>query len=146
MHYRSIPFYERQVGALCFKRAENSALKVLLITSRESKRWVIPKGWPSDGEDFHLAAAREAFEEAGVKGRVQSWALGDYVYAKRKRALITPVKVVVYPLLVLKLKHCWPEAGQRERRWFPLEVAANHVIEPGLAALITEFACMPLPN
>jgi 8-oxo-dGTP pyrophosphatase MutT (NUDIX family) len=138
-------FYEQQAGALCFRRAENEAPKVLLITSRENKRWVIPKGWPKNGEEFDRAAAREAFEEAGVKGAVQGKALGDYVYAKRRPTLILPVKVFVYPLCALKIKRYWPEADQRERRWFPIDLAAEKVIEPELAALIREFARVTSP-
>ena len=133
-------FYEEQVGALCFRRLGNVGPEILLITSRENKRWIIPKGWVKDGEDFEHAAAREAFEEAGVAGRVQSKALGDYVYAKREPTLIRPVKVLVYPLRAGKIEHWWPEAGQRERRWFPLDLAADKVVEPDLATLIRDFA------
>lgn len=75
----SMLFYEQQVDALCFRWVRNKAFDILLITSWETKRWVIPKDWPRDGEDFGHAAAREAFEEAGVKGRVQSEAVGGSV-------------------------------------------------------------------
>jgi 8-oxo-dGTP pyrophosphatase MutT (NUDIX family) len=133
-------WYRQQVGALCFKYSGKQDLRVLLITSRETRRWVIPKGWPAKGEEFHLAAAREANEEAGAEGVIQSNALGEYIYAKRWPTRITPLRVLVYPLRVVKLRRRWPEDAERERRWFPIEMAVEAVADPDLAALLRQFA------
>lgn len=116
-------------------------LEILLVTSRETRRWVIPKGWPMKGKKPHAAAAREALEEAGVTGRIGKSALGVYPYVKRlKNGAPAPCDVRVFPLEVLQERERWPEMGQRERRWFTVEGAAAAVDEPELAELILDFA------
>ncbi|MGU3537357.1 NUDIX hydrolase [Methylobacterium sp. A54F] len=127
----------RQVGALPFRRGADGGASVLLVTSRESRRWVIPKGWPMKGRKPFEAAAREAYEEAGLIGHIGKRPLGFYLYEKRLKnrdAVLCQVKV--FPLEVRKqLKH-WPEQHEREIRWFTPSEAADAVIEPGLAAII----------
>jgi len=127
----------RQVGALPFWHGRDGKTKILLVTSRESRRWVIPKGWPMKGRKPFEAAAREAYEEAGLRGAVGKRPIGLYLYQKRLRNLDTVLcQVKVFPLEVRKqLKH-FPEARQRELRWFTPSDAAEAVSEPGLAALI----------
>lgn len=127
----------RQVGALPFRHGGDGKTKILLVTSRESRRWVIPKGWPMKGRKPFEAAAREAYEEAGLRGAVGKRPIGLYLYQKRLRNLDTVLcQVKVFPLEVRKqLKH-FPEARQRELRWFTPSDAAEAVSEPGLAALI----------
>ena len=132
-----------QVAALCW-RLENSLVEVLLITSRETGRWVIPKGWPISGMTAAEAAAREAWEEAGVRGRVQDQPLGEYLYdkatgpAKAKRCA-----VAVFSLQVYALKRRFPEAAQRRLEWFAPAEAAGLVAEPDLQALLTLIAEHP---
>ena len=70
-----------QVAALPF-RIKDGKIEVLLVTSRETKRWLIPKGWPMKGKKPHKAAAQEAEEEAGVKGEIKNKPLGSYDYWK----------------------------------------------------------------
>ena len=124
-----------QVAALPF-RIKNGRVEVLLVTSRETKRWLIPKGWPIKGKKPHKAAALEAREEAGVKGEVDDKPLGHYKYWKRRAAHFDLCRVNVYPLEVSKQLRSWREKGQRNARWFEVEEAANQVLEPALADLI----------
>lgn len=124
-----------QVAALPF-RIRNGRVQVLLVTSRETKRWLIPKGWPIKGKKAYKAAAQEAMEEAGVKGTVAQSAIGHYDYWKRRAEHFDLCRVHVYPLEVLKRLKKWPEQGQRDSRWFGVEEAAQQVMEPALAAII----------
>jgi uncharacterized protein len=115
-------------------------VQVLLVTSRESGRWVIPKGNFANTVSPHSAAAQEAEEEAGVRGAVCPTALGTYRYRKRKgsgAALMADVEV--FPLAVSEELTAWKEMKQRKRRWFSLSEAANAVEEPDLRDLIRSF-------
>lgn len=115
-------------------------MHVLLVTSRETKRWVIPKGNFGKSISPHAAAALEAEEEAGVRGAVCPTSLGTYRYRKRKgsgASLMADVEV--FPLAVSEELSEWKEKGQRERRWFSLADAANAVEEPDLRDLIRTF-------
>ncbi|MFC5561189.1 NUDIX hydrolase [Methylobacterium aerolatum] len=127
----------RQVGVLPIRRGRDGAVKVLLVTSRESRRWVIPKGWPMKGRKPFEAAAQEAYEEAGLRGVVGKRPIGYYLYEKRLKNLdAVTCQVKVFPLRVRKQVKHFPEESQRELRWFtPLE-ASESVKEPGLAAII----------
>jgi 8-oxo-dGTP pyrophosphatase MutT (NUDIX family) len=126
-----------QVGALCWRR-KAGALQVLLITSRETRRWIIPKGWPMDGLDLHQAAAREAWEEAGVRpARVGQRSVGSYFYHKLlPRGEALPCRTRVYPVEVRKLAKDFPERSERRRRWVRPAKAAKMVDEPELRKLL----------
>jgi len=124
-----------QVAALPF-RFRKGRIEVLLVTSRETKRWLIPKGWPIKGKKAHKAAAQEAMEEAGVKGTVSQDAIGQYDYWKRRAEHFDLCRVHVYPLEVSKQLKSWREKGERDSRWFGVEEAAQQVLEPALAAVI----------
>ena len=126
-----------QVGVLPMRQTPEGGTEVLLVTSRETRRWVIPKGWPMKGRKPYEAAAREAYEEAGVVGCVGKRPLGFYLYEKRlknREAVLCQVKV--FPLDVRKQLKKFPERGQRDARWFSPSEAAEMVIEAGLAGLI----------
>ena len=129
----------RQFAALPWRDAGHG-IEVLLISSRGTGRWVIPKGWPIKGFPPHASAAREAFEEAGVGGIIGKGALGQYSYDKQidGEASIA-CDVDVFPLEVMIQHPSWPEQGQRELRWFPRDDAAGAVQEPGLARLIRKL-------
>jgi 8-oxo-dGTP pyrophosphatase MutT (NUDIX family) len=128
-----------QVGALPWRRVDG-ALQVLLVTSRETRRWVAPKGWPMPYKSDAEAAATEAWEEAGVKGLIASAPIGGYSYAKRlKDGSDRRCRVKVYPLEVTVMRDHWPEAAERARRWFPPAEAADLVAEPELAAILRAF-------
>ena len=128
-----------QYAALPYRMGET--LEILLITSRETGRWVIPKGWPMKGRKPHAVAAREAVEEAGVRGKIGKTALGAYPYAKRlANGAALSCTVEVYPLAVGRQMKQWPEQAQRTLGWFSPMDAANVVDEPQLAGLIQAFA------
>lgn len=130
----------RQVAALPWKRTE-SVIQILMITSRETQRWVIPKGGRMAGKTDPQAAAIEAMEEAGVQGPVSNAAIGVFRYIKRLRSGEDRANVVaVYPLQVMIQLGVWPEASERERRWMSPAAAAALVHEPDLAAIILRFA------
>ncbi|BCM82941.1 hypothetical protein mvi_14020 [Methylobacterium indicum] len=127
----------RQVGVLPLRTRADGELQVMLITSRETRRWVVPKGWPMKGLKNYEAAAREAYEEAGLIGRVGRRALGSYFYQKRLKSRDTVLcQVQVFRLEVRKQLKTWPEQHERECRWFSVPEAAEAVTEAGLAALI----------
>ena len=114
---------------------------VLLITSRETRRWVLPKGWPKPGVVPHRQAAREAFEEAGVTGKIGRTPIGRYRYVKLLRNGSTiPCRVDVFPLAVDQIHDDWPERGQRDFVWFTLGEAAIRVEEAELTDLLLEIA------
>ena len=127
-----------QYAALPWRRAP--ALEVMLITSRETRRWVIPKGWPIPGSTAAQSAAQEAFEEAGLTGRVSDAPLGVYRYDKGLKAGELRCRVEVHAMEVEAQAKTWPEQSQRETRWFPAAVAAARVDEPELQSLIKRFA------
>lgn len=123
-----------QVAALCLDPASG---RVLLITSRGTKRWIIPKGWPMAGHSLAEAAQQEAWEEAGVTGPAHPKEIGSYHYDKlQDRGFGIPVDVRVFAIDVKRLHDKFPEAGQRIRQWFPPAEAAGLVAEPGLQTLL----------
>lgn len=118
----------------------DAPVRVLLITSRETRRWVIPKGNPATGLTDHAAAAREAEEEAGVRGSICPTPLGTYRYRKtRGNGASLMVDVDVFPLAVNRELDEWKEQGERERRWFSLPDAAGAVDESDLGDLMRSF-------
>jgi 8-oxo-dGTP pyrophosphatase MutT (NUDIX family) len=129
-----------QFAALPWRRGADGDVEVLLITSRETKRWVIPKGWPMDDRSPSGAAAQEAWEEAGVRGEVGEVPLGVYGYDKKLKGERRPMVVTVFPLKVHELHDKWPEKSERERCWTTPGDAASKVAEPELAAILRRFA------
>ncbi|NKN38611.1 NUDIX hydrolase [Agrobacterium sp. a22-2] len=134
----------QQYAALCYRqRKKQEQVEVLLITSRDTGRWVIPKGWPMEGKKSHAVAEREAFEEAGVKGKVARDPIGHYSYAKgMEGGLKISCKVQVYPLEVKDMLKDFPEKGTRRAEWVSCEEAAARVQEPELKVLFHRFSQM----
>jgi 8-oxo-dGTP pyrophosphatase MutT (NUDIX family) len=131
-----------QFGALCFRRSKTkkAGVEVLLVSSRDTGRWIIPKGWPMDRETPAAAAAMEAWEEAGVRGRVHDTCIGHYSYHKWiDEELSLPVIVAVFPVEVLRIDDDFPEAGQRQRKWLSPKKAARRVSEPELRHILSRF-------
>lgn len=111
-----------------------------MVTSRDTGRWVIPKGWPISGLAPHETAAREAYEEAGVEGTASDASIGQFGYDKTygsKEAV--PCTVTVFPLKVRRLLERFPERDQRTRKWFSPNAAARLVAEPDLGDLLRQF-------
>lgn len=128
----------RQVAALCIDGATG---KVLLITSRGTGRWIIPKGWPIEGRSMAGSAMQEAWEEAGVKGVIEEEAIGDYCYEKVPgRGSVVPIVVQVYRMRVKELAKEYPERNQRQRKWFSLRKAADLISEPELKDMLRGLA------
>ncbi len=130
----------RQAGAIPFQHRKG-VLYVLLITSRGSGRWVIPKGGIEPGFTARQAAAQEALEEAGIKGELDAKPLGFFTYAKRlKSGISKPASVEVYALRVQKQLKKWPERAERQFEWMTIEAAMAAVQEAGVARLLAKLA------
>jgi 8-oxo-dGTP pyrophosphatase MutT (NUDIX family) len=128
-----------QYGALCWRQGDDG-VEVLLITSRDTGRWVIPKGWPMPGLAPEAAAAQEAWEEAGVDGKINPLCIGRFGYQKCLSVTATvPCAVAVYGLRVATLAKTFPEVKMRQRQWFSREEAAGLVAEPDLSRIIADF-------
>ena len=135
------PALRIQYGALGYRRADDGDIDILLITSRQTKRWIIPKGWPIKGLKPCDSAAQEAFEEAGVRGTISRRPIGRYIYAKRLKAgsKAVPCELQVYALEITKQERRWPELGQREVRWCRSAEAIALVNESQLSEIIVDF-------
>lgn len=128
-----------QFAALCW-RIKNRKVQILLITSRRTRRWIIPKGWPMGGITPGEAAAQEAWEEAGVKGDIDQRPLGLFSYIKEiedKDDL--PCVAMVYGVRVKSLAKDYPEADQRKRQWMSRKKAAAAVDSPELSRILRDF-------
>jgi 8-oxo-dGTP pyrophosphatase MutT (NUDIX family) len=128
-----------QFAAICYRVVENekNSVEVLLITTRDSGRWGIPKGWAIDGKEPYQVAEREAWEEAGVKGKAKKRAFGFYTYIKSLNdGSKVPSVVQVHLVEVVKMDDKFPERGQRFLRWLPPHEAAALVREPELKGLL----------
>lgn len=130
-----------QFGVVPYRFGSGGTVEVMLVTSRDTGRWVIPKGWPIDGLEPHLSAAREAYEEAGLIGITSETELGHFRYLKkRKQNPDVAVVLRVFPMAVEVQLEDWPERAWRNTRWFSAEEAAQSVEEDGLADIIRRFA------
>jgi ADP-ribose pyrophosphatase YjhB (NUDIX family) len=129
-----------QIAALPFRVGEDGKIEVMLVTSRETKRFTLPKGWRMKGKSDRQAAATEARQEAGVKGRILKQSPGSFHYWKRLPAAFVRVDVDVYLLAVEEEQKRWKEKGERSRAWLSPEEAALLVDEPELATLLRSLA------
>lgn len=130
----------RQVAALPFRRRSDGGLEVMLVTSRQTRRFVLPKGWPMKRLADWEAAAVEAAEEAGLKGTAAHQPIGRYTYWKRLKDVFVPILVDVYPFEVEGKADGWKEARQRRRSWVAATEAWSLVDEPELISLLRRFA------
>jgi 8-oxo-dGTP pyrophosphatase MutT (NUDIX family) len=138
----------KQVAALCWRHSpkRNSQLEILLVTSLNSKRWILPKGGLEPELSPAENAAREAFEEAGVTGKVSPHPIGAYHYLKEKKdGGGMPCAVEVFALAVTKQLDDWPEKNARELAWVPVEQAAARLSEPGLRQILKDFRKQQAP-
>src|ERR1700722_10176279 len=120
-----------QYAALPYRTSEASGVEVLLVTSRTTRRWIIPKGWPLDGKPPHATAAQEAREEAGLVGTITKRPIGSYPYTKRlKSGEAIECEVHVFPMEETSQKRSWPEKGKRVVQWFSRTAAAETIEDP----------------
>jgi 8-oxo-dGTP pyrophosphatase MutT (NUDIX family) len=128
-----------QVAALPWRKTHDG-VEIMLVTSRDTGRWILPKGWPEGHEHLSDTAAREAAEEAGLGGAVARLEIGSYFYGKvRASGAERRCEVLVFPLEVDEIATAWPESEQRARKWFPGAEAAGLVREQDLGDLIARF-------
>ena len=130
-----------QYGVLPYRFTETNSLEVLLVTTRQTRRWIIPKGWPIKGLKPAKSAAREAYEEAGIRGTVRAKAIGVFSYEKGIDAngVTVPCEVRVFPMIVKRQLDTWPESHEREARWFEQAKALSAIRDKGLYELIESF-------
>lgn len=129
-----------QVSALCYRRTPKGKLRILMITSRRTRRWIAPKGWPMRGRTHAEAAAQEALEEAGVVGKISSKPIGYYEYRKNiggRRTISCLVQV--FPLEVDHLRKDFREKGQRKVVWMKPKKAIDVSDPRGFSRLIKTF-------
>lgn len=129
-----------QIAAMPVRLGTDGKPEIMLVTSRTTKRWIVPKGWPMKGMKDHDAAAREAFEEAGVVGKIGKKPAGRYSYWKRFEDHFALCEVTLYLLEVERQLPDWVERGERHCQWFRLEDAADLVDEPELGSAIRALA------
>lgn len=127
-----------QYAALPWRKGENG-LEIMLVSSRDTRRWIIPKGWPMTGRSASAAAGIEALEEAGLLGVMSEAPIGQFHYEKRLSRRVDYCRVKVFSLRVVRQRSHWPEKHERLTRWFPASEAAGIVSDPELADLIAEF-------
>ena len=138
------PFLQRpkrlQMAALCHRGAAHDT-EVLLVTSRGSGRWIIPKGWPIRGLQASETALQEAWEEAGVRrATADNRSIGSYCYRKQlSSGLKIPVETMVYSVAVEDMSDTFPESDQRERQWVSPKRAADLVHETQLKYILRAF-------
>jgi len=131
-----------QYAALCYRRTKKDGqLEILLLTSRDTGRWVIPKGWPMGSKAGYTVAETEALQEAGVKGIVEHDPLGCFGYGKAMpEGLVLPCEVQVHAMEVTGSVKNFKEKGERKLEWVSPQAAAERVAEPGLKKIILTFA------
>lgn len=133
-----------QIAALPMLWDKKGQLSVLMVTSRDTGRWVMPKGWRMDGKKPWVAAEIEALEEAGAVGYIGSDMIGVYHYQKiLDDGEAIECRVSVYPMIVERLRKRWKERQERKRRWFTPRAAAGRVDEPELADLLQSLEKKP---
>jgi len=127
----------RQVAAIPFRLGAGGGIEVMLVTSRTTKRFIVPKGWPMKGKSGRKAAMIEAQEEAGVLGKILKEPAGTYSYWKRLANRFVHVDVIVYLLEVTEELADWQEAKRRQRAWLAPAEAAMLIDEPDLSTLVS---------
>ena len=135
------PAVRVQYAALPYRFDQAGTLQVLLVTTRQSKRWILPKGWPIKDLRPPRSAAREAFEEAGARGKVGAKSIGSFKYDKMldEQGIAVQCEVKVYPLLVKRQSAEFAEVGQRLSQWAELDKALSLIEKSGIKAIVTAF-------
>lgn len=135
-----------QVAALPYQIDEDGNVKVLLITSRHTKRFIVPKGWPQKHKSEASAAGREADEEAGVRGLVSQTPIGKYFYWKELTDVLIRIGVSVYPLAVAQQLYQWPESAERKRIWVNADRAMVMISDVGMIPILKKIVVLLRQN
>ncbi|WP_370932026.1 NUDIX hydrolase [Bartonella sp. DGB1] len=132
--------YFLQVGAIAYKYINNK-YEILLVTSKTSKRWIIPKGWPQKNKNLSESALQETIEEAGATGNITQIPVGHYYYEKlsRSKQKSKKIRLDVFGLEVTEIYQDWQERYQRCRQWFTADEAVLIIEQPELAQLVSDF-------
>ena len=140
----AMPRTPNQIAALPVRLHAEGFVEVLLVTSRETGRWIIPQGWLAPGLAPHEAAAKEAMEEAGVVGAIAPEPIGHFDYDKRlDSGVVLPCQVAVYLLRVERQLDRWREKGRRDHEWVTSREAARRVCNLSLQRLIARIGRSP---
>lgn len=132
-----------QVGAVPWRRRADGGIEVLLITSRGTGQWLVPKGGIEAKLGPVASASEEAWEEAGVRGRIDEQPVGAFTHLKsREGAHPLRCRVTVHRLEVETVARTWPERGQRKRRWFGIGEAMSAVRSPELRVILADLRSM----
>lgn len=126
-------------SAVVAYRAHKNGFRIVLVTSLDTQRWVLPKGHLENGLTPQDSAALEAFEEAGVEGKVSDRRIGTYDYIKIEKKGGGPRRVSVFPMAVSKIRRSWPEKAMRRRKWMTIDDAIKAVDEKKLKKLLARF-------
>ncbi len=137
--HAATPKLRKQVAALPLRTGEDGLPQIMLMTSRETKRIIVPKGWPMKGITDHKAATIEARQEAGLVGRIEHDPIGSYEYWKRSTDHFELCRVKVYVLHVERQLRICKEQDQRHYGWLPIAHAVELVDDPGLATIILKL-------
>ncbi|SHL96253.1 NUDIX hydrolase [Roseibium suaedae] len=134
-----------QIAALCYRLvqsegSEKKQAEVLMVTSRGTGRWILPKGWPIMSRKGHKTAEIEAYEEAGVRGKASKKPFATFQSHKGfKGGFAVPTDVLVYLVEVNGETQDYPELGQRKLKWLPVEEAMRIASEPGIMRVLSRF-------
>lgn len=124
----------RQSGVIPY-RILAGEVEILLITNTGGSHWIVPKG----NVETHLtpaqSAVKEAYEEAGIIGIVDSRVIGSFEYVKRG----APRIVDLFPMAVADVLKEWPEMASRDRRWVTAEEATFMLRHPHLDRCILDL-------
>lgn len=132
------PWHTAQSAALPYRWSAGGP-QILLVTSRATRRWVVPKGSIKSGMSSSASAALEAYEEAGVHGRIMRTPVGRYAYSKKNGRRGQLCLVQVFPLRVQRILRDWPERRQRRREWTTFAIARERVHEAALKRILLRF-------
>ena len=133
-----------QYGALPYRFRPDGSIEILLVTTRRTRRWIIPKGWKIKGKKPARSAAQEAFEEAGIIGDMWPSPVTTYRYMKAlDDGSEIPCRVAVFGMNVRGTLTHWREKDQRQRRWFSVEAAADRLDDIELSAFVRALATAP---
>jgi 8-oxo-dGTP pyrophosphatase MutT (NUDIX family) len=128
----------KQFAALPYRMRDDD-VEILLITTRKKGHWSLPKGWPIRRSTPQTTAKIEAYEEAGVWGKIGDEKIGHFTKWRRRKMQSVLCQVEIFPLEVTRQQDDWPEKRERKRIWVAARKAAKLVRKSGLRRAIKNF-------